>query len=41
MHSSMWEIQGVVRKALKYGEPSIENYRKALEEIREIAAEYE
>jgi hypothetical protein len=41
MHSSMLEIQGVVRKALKYGEPSIENYRKALEEIREIAAEYE
>ena len=41
MHSAMWEIQGVVRKALKYGEPSIESYRNALDEIREIAAEFE
>lgn len=41
MYASMWEIQGIVRDVLKYGEPSIERYRKALEEIKEIAAEYE
>ena len=41
MHSGLGEIQGVVRKALKYNEPSIESYLNALEEIREIAAEFE
>ncbi len=41
MASSMWDIQAAVRAALKHGEPSIERYRKALEEIREIASEYE
>lgn len=41
MASAMWDIQQAVRNVLKHGEPSIERYFKALEEIREIAAEYE
>ncbi len=41
MASAMWDIQAAVRAALNHGEPSIERYRKALEEIKEIAAEYE